>query len=587
MKKSIITSLSTILILGFSPILSQTKTDSYTFQDDYTELSDPAKNNPEEWSQVKEDINITFANSNIRYAKKEVPSIVNRTRWKATGWKGEKLNTQLLIWSKRNLQAITVSMSSLKDKFGNIIDASQIEASFIRYVMTDIYQPDCVKKNKTNEVDSSLVADIIDTAKTTFLIANSVQPVWLSLNIPQDAIPGLYKGSITIQADSLIRTLDINIQVINHTLPNYAHFSFDLDMWQHPAAIARVHQLELWSDAHFKAMRPYYEILAKAGQKVITVAITDEPWGHQTYDDYPGMIRITRKKNGKWAYDYSLFDKYVSFVKSCGITQRINCYSMVSWDKKYHYYDESTQKDTSFTANTQDIEYREFWLAMLKDFAIHLKQKGWFDKTTVAMDERPLNDMQAALKLLKEADTDWKVSLAGRYHHELINDVYDYSVFKTDRFTPEELLQRKIKGWPSTYYTSCEGNFPNLFTFSSPAEAVWLSWQASAKGFTGYLRWAFNSWPKQPLLDSRFISWPAGDTFQIYPGPRSSVRFEKLIEGIQDFEKIRILKDIYTNKNDLKSLKRLNNVLSIFENIPSDQNEAIIKLNKAKEVLNK
>lgn len=56
------------------------------------------------------------------------------------------------------------------------------------------------------------------------------------------------------------------------------------------------------------------------------------------------------------------------------------------------------------------------------------------------------------------------------------------------------------------------------------------------------LRWAFNSWVEHPLQDSRFRTWPAGDTYIIYPQGRSSVRYERLVEGIQDYEKIQILK---------------------------------------------
>lgn len=49
--------------------------------------------------------------------------------------------------------------------------------------------------------------------------------------------------------------------------------------------------------------------------------------------------------------------------------------------------------------------------------------------------------------------------------------------------------------------------------------------------------------PADPLTDSRFRAWLAGDTYLVYPDARSSIRFERLREGIQDAEKIRILKD--------------------------------------------
>jgi hypothetical protein len=85
---------------------------------------------------------------------------------------------------------------------------------------------------------------------------------------------------------------------------------------------------------------------------------------------------------------------------------------------------------------------------------------------------------------------------------------------------------------------------------------------SAAKGMDGYLRWAYNSWPANPLTDSRFTAWPAGDTFQVYPGPLTSIRFEKLIEGIQNYEKIQILRELY--KNDPVKLAQLEKLLKEF-----------------------
>jgi hypothetical protein len=39
----------------------------------------------------------------------------------------------------------------------------------------------------------------------------------------------------------------------------------------------------------------------------------------------------------------------------------------------------------------------------------------------------------------------------------------------------------------------------------------------------------------------------------VYPGANSSIRFEKLREGIVDFEKIRILRDLVENSSDKNS----------------------------------
>lgn len=48
-------------------------------------------------------------------------------------------------------------------------------------------------------------------------------------------------------------------------------------------------------------------------------------------------------------------------------------------------------------------------------------------------------------------------------------------------------------------------------------------------------------------------------------GPLSSVRFEKLIEGIQDFEKINILRKEYKALGKIEKLQEPEAVLSLFE----------------------
>jgi hypothetical protein len=125
------------------------------------------------------------------------------------------------------------------------------------------------------------------------------------------------------------------------------------------------------------------------------------------------------------------------------------------------------------------------------------------------------------------------------------------------------LERRHAEGKLNTWYTCCAERYPNGFTFSPPAEHVWTGIYTAAKGMDGFLRWAYNSWPAQPLRDSRFTAWPAGDTFQIYPGPLTSIRFEKIIEGIQDFEKIQILRELY--KNDPAKRAQLEEILAAFD----------------------
>ena len=69
------------------------------------------------------------------------------------------------------------------------------------------------------------------------------------------------------------------------------------------------------------------------------------------------------------------------------------------------------------------------------------------------------------------------------------------------------------------------------------------------------------------MRDTRFRSWPAGDTYLVYPGSRSSVRFEKLIDGIEDYVKIATLKKGFQETGNTEALQKLEAMLAPFRDI--------------------
>ncbi len=547
----------------------------------YNELPNPADTPLKEWANLKTDINVSYASDNIRYAKERIPD-VNSSEWNVKAWKGEKVHTQILIWTKKTLPRIRIVPGDLVTEGGSRIRNDKIKAGFVRYVMTDEFGEGCDKRTP-DKYKASLVADPIDIVDVIEVQSRTVQPVWVSINVPSDADAGIYSGILEVDCGKKFR-LCINLTISDNILPSPSEWKYDLDLWQSPDPVAKVHDVSLWSDDHYRLMRPYYEMLASVGQKSITAFIIDQPWGPGIrYSSDPAFIKWTRMKNGTWTYDYSVFDRYIEFVMSCGINQRINCYSMITWDLKFIYFDEAKGDTVSVYAKPGTQAYNDLWEPMISDFTKHLKSKGWFEKTAIAMDERDMEGMKAVMALLKRIDPGWKTALAGNYHREIALDIYDYCVIIHAKFDEDVLKARIEAGMPTTYYTACGENRPNSFTFSPPAENVWISWYAAAEGFTGYLRWAYNNWTEAPLQDSRYKTWPAGDCYQVYPGPRSSIRFEKFIEGIQDFEKIRILKEKFIKSNDKKNLDELESILDLFtvENIQKIPASDMVKRGKA------
>lgn len=558
-----------ILILWCCALSGVVRAQDSQFYQDFEELTDTKPIDQAKWEACKRPFNSTWGSTDIRYSKTNVPDMdIQGRKWKGDVWKGERINALALLWGTKDCEDIQVVVSDLKGPAGAVIPASAVQTHFVRYVMTDELNKDkrgtCGYRPDHTVFDSSMVADILDVKTFQDLKAYHTQPVWVNIRTPREAKNGVYRGKISFKSKGgNFLPLDIELNVGKRVLPAPRDWKFCLDLWQNPYAVARYHQVPLWSDAHFEAMRPMLEQLADAGQKCITASIMHEPWGGQTEDPFESMVMRVKKLDGSWTYDYTVFDKWVEFVMSTGVDRQINCYSMIPWKLSFRYYDQASDGMKFVEAKVGSPEYREFWFPFLVDFAKHLKAKGWFEITTIAMDERPMLQMQKAIALIKEADAGYKVALAGNYHAEIEKDIFDYSVASGQVYPEDVLAERRALGKKSTYYTCCSEAYPNMFTFSPPAESAWHAWYAAADNFDGYLRWAYNSWVKEPLRDSRFRAFGGGDCYQVYPAGRSSVRMERLIEGIQDFEKVRILKEEF--RNNPTKLKQIDQILAAFK----------------------
>ena len=485
-------------------------------------------------------------------------------------WRGEKVFAQAVVSSEEELKDVRLSVSDLRNG-KSLIGAENIRLQFVSYVVSDLLDTtkygQCGSREDKSKWGEVLVADVLDINDSMTVPAGRKQPVWMTVSVPSDARPGKYSGKLTVtSSNAKARSLNVELTVANHVLPPARDWTFHLDLWQNPYSVARYENVPLWSDAHFEAMRPVMRMLAEAGQKSVTATIMSRPWNGQTEDAFGSMVTKIRRIDGTWLYDYTIFDRWVEFMFSLGIDRQINCYSMIPWALQFDYIDQATSSPATFQAAPGSEEYNEYWGAFIADFARHLKAKGWFEKTMIAMDERPLESMQAVLGLIRKVEPAFKISLAGNYHEPVIYDIVDFSeTFSGKQEFPESAkAKRKELGLTTTFYTCCAEAHPNMFVISNPDEAAWLGWFAQAEGYDGYLRWAYNSWTLDPLTDARFRTWPAGDCFVVYPGGRGSVRFSKLVEGIQDFEKVRILRSQWQKEGNEAKLSQLTEILKSF-----------------------
>lgn len=586
MKKIILTFLSAALVVGlafgqtYKGEISASKSPALNFhyQPEHT-LDVPM--NPGAWNTGHKGLNVAFGSTESLYFRTEVPEVKKENQtWSATGWKGERLNSQILVWSADTLQQVRFKVSDLVNAKGDVIGKDKVSLNMVRYVISNYpYGAADVDCGPSPYKDFYLMPDRFEKFDRFDVPGRTARPVWLSLDIAQNTATGLYKGTIEVRSKGQVQTLTVNINVQNQVLPKPYDWKYRLDLWQNPSVIAAQYNIEPWSEEYKVLLKKHLQLYADAGGKYITTYAVHSPWADASYTIEDGMIDWVKTSNGSWKFDYKIFDAYVELAMSVGIDKAITIYTPVPWANRFRYKDEQTGEYITEQWEPGSAQFKSFWDLFLTDLRSHLEKKGWFDITYIGINENPLEQTLTAIKVIKENSSKWRITYAGDWHPQLDMLLDDYSFLHGKESDMDKVKARKARGASTTYYVCCNPPKPNNFVFSPPVEGRWVSWYAAAYGYDGFLRWAYDAWTGDVLRDARHNSWAAGDCYLIYPGANSSIRFEKMREGIVDFEKMNILREQLSKSNDKKSKKLMNELDGLLKNISTqkDFSEALLK----------
>lgn len=513
---------------------------------------------------AKEEVaTVSFMSSNLRCKINQQPLAQTLSRQSVVAWKGERVNAQVLIHAEKPLSGVTVKITGATG--ANALPASAVTYGFLKYISANNSAGMC--GNVSKALPEVKIADAISPQQSVDIPVNTSQAVWITIAVPRNTPEGNYDLQLTFATKEQynLPKLTLQVTVKKYVLPTPGNWTFHLDLWQYPLRVARYYKVKPWSSEHFNALRPSMQKLAAAGQKAITASFFWDSFNTEDWGDENRMIKVNKTTDGTFQYDFTNFDKWVTFMMGLGINDQINCFGMNPFGNRMNlYYTDAAQQNKAVrsSAALSSKGYNDFWVKLLVSFAAHLREKGWMDKTVLFFDERPAKETIDLANLIKSVVPDFKIGFAGAYNPQLNNFLYDFSTVSYLKVDPAAIAARKKAGKITTFYTTCTEKKPNVFTFSDPAESVFMGWFAFANNYDGFLRYGFDMWESNSLSDSRSSVVPAGDKFIIYPQNYSSVRFEKLVEGIQDYEKLRILKKTF--QNNPAALQKLDEVLDDF-----------------------
>lgn len=537
---------------------------SAVYAQGYVEPTDTTVADLSKWTTQTSAIQLRWGSRDVHYDRHSYPTTSLSADTALQAWRGERLGLQAVLTTVEPVAGLRVVLEPLRDAAGRTVPSETTsEAGWVRYVLTDDYRR-CGYHPDT--LPAFTVPDMIDLADAAIDVdANTTRPIWASVEIDPQTAPGRYTSALTIQDSkgATLAQLPFEVEVLDAALPSGADIQFHLNLWQQPYSVSRYYGVEPWSDEHFRLLEPYARRLARAGQKTISAILFYEPWGEQSRDKFEPMVETVRHADGSWSYDYTVFDRWVEFMDSCGVGPLIECYTMIPWEMKFRYRDAATGEYGYVQARTDAPEYRDLWGNFLSAFARHLEEKGWRDRAVITMDERGMRDILNALDVAQSAAPGLKMALHGSYHKELVDTLFSYTLtLGQEVFPADELARRRADGKISCLYTCCSSPRPNIFSNSDPADGAFLPVYCTATGHDGYLHWSFMNWTDRPMEDTRFFMFAPGDTYFIYPDGRSSVRYERMLEGIQLSEKIRLLGERFMAEGDMERYAALQDAMN-------------------------
>jgi hypothetical protein len=445
-----------------------------------------------------------------------------------------------------------VQVSDLKSSQGQTIPKKQVNLFFEHYIHIHAisspvgaigYWPDALAPLKESFSMQAQYA-VVDN-----------RPVWVDILVPTGTPAGIYNGNISVtQNGNALQTLGVQLEVYNFSLPEQTHLITYINIDKDD--LANFYKKSSSSPEIEQLIKNYFDFLN---------AHRMETWGN---DPLVPEIIVNREKI-EVKFNDSRYDYYMNKIKtkrvildaapsslvkniadepfSPGFNKKVKIYlsSVDSYFRKNGWIDRLVFNSPIDEPKTKkDYEETRKWATL-----VHEAAPGVHFMAT----ESPIPD-----------NPDWG-TLRG-----YVNNFCVHGNSLNDPKVKQALIEEQAKGGEATWYISCDQAYPqpNYFIDAPALDPVMVPWITARYHMNGILYWAINFWNETPdpwldpetllsVFDCNGGYALNGEGSLIYPGdhtetytgqpnvdgPVSSIRFELLREGIEDYEYIWMLKD--------------------------------------------
>jgi hypothetical protein len=168
--------------------------------------------------------------------------------------------------------------------------------------------------------------------------------VWLSVTPPKDAAPGRYAGELMLTAKGAepasqvipgreperVRVtvkVPVRIDVADWTLPDVKDYATLMNIYQSPETLAEYYKVKPWSDAHWRLIEKSMQLMAEMGNIGIFIPLLAE----SQMGNPESMVVWVKQADGTYAYDFTVFDRYIDAALKYHDRDRLQFISLNVW----------------------------------------------------------------------------------------------------------------------------------------------------------------------------------------------------------------------------------------------------------------
>lgn len=425
---------------------------------------------------------------------------------------------------------------------GSLICRSELEVSFERVENVPVRFPCYPGRSDENYLrkTAGLYPDLlvpIAAGESVQIPKHMLYSIFGTVKVPESAKAGEYNVEVGFAMENGEEiTEKFSLRIIDAVLPKQ---KINVAQWVHYDCIAGAHELEIFSEGHWRAIENYLKTAVEHGINVILTPVFTPPLDTAIGGERPTvqLVDVEKTKNG-YIFGFEKFRRFAALCEKLGAQKLEISHLFTQWGA-YHAPKVMAKVGGEYTrifgweTDAAGEEYTAFLRAFLKALLEEAKALGIEKRLIFHISDEPNKDHLEQYKLVKSKIAD---ILEGYPVYDALSDFDFYETGIVANPIPssdhiEPFLAANIEDlW--TYY--CCGQWKdvsNRFISMPLARTRVIGAQFWKYRIAGFLHWGYNFYYTRyskreinPFVVTDGDAFaPAGDAYSVYPAPGGNV----------------------------------------------------------------